>query len=91
MASLPESSRPGREGSHPGLLRALLAERALFAGALTTAILMIFGGPWLADPSQELRSALLFVWIFGVMLWCAFGVARHAEHLAAGLGEPDTP
>ncbi len=88
MASLPESSRPGREGSHPGLLRALLAERALFAGALTTAILMIFGGPWLADPSQELRSALLFAWIFGVMLWCAFGVARHAEHLAAGLGEP---
>lgn len=88
MASLPESSRSGRESSHPGLLRALLAERALFAGAITTAILMTFGQPWLADPAQGLGSALLFAWIFGVMLWCAFGVARHADHLAAGLGEP---
>jgi Ca2+:H+ antiporter len=60
----------------------------LFAGAITTAIIMMFGAPWLADPSQELRSALLFSWIFGVMLWCAFGVARHADHLAAALGEP---
>ena len=88
MASLPESSRPGRESSHPGLLRSLLAERAPFAGATTTAILMTFGEPWLADPAQGLGSALLFAWIFGVMLWCAFGVARHADHLAAGLGEP---
>jgi Ca2+:H+ antiporter len=72
----------------PGLLEALLAERPLFAGAITTAIFMIFGAPWLADPSQELRSALLFAWIFGVMLWCAFGVARHADHLAVALGEP---
>jgi Ca2+:H+ antiporter len=81
MASLRESSRFG-------LLEALLAERSLFAGVITTAILMTFGQPWLADPSQELRSALLFAWIFGVMLWCAFGVARHAEELAARLGEP---
>jgi Ca2+:H+ antiporter len=88
MASLPESSRAGRESSRPGLLRALLAERALFAGAITTAILMTYGGPWLAEPALELRSALLFAWIFGVMLWCAFGVARHADHLAAALGEP---
>jgi Ca2+:H+ antiporter len=77
-----------RESPHPGLLGALLAEGALFAGAITTAILMTFGEPWLADPSQGLGSALLFAWIFGVMLWCAFGVARHADHLAAGLGEP---
>jgi Ca2+:H+ antiporter len=77
-----------RESSHPGLLQSLLTERAFFAGAITTAILMAFGEPWFADPSEGLRSALLFAWIFGVMLWCAFGVARHAEHLAAGLGEP---
>jgi Ca2+:H+ antiporter len=77
-----------RESSHRGALEALLAEAPLFAGAITTAILMTFGEPWLADPSQELRSALVFAWIFGVMLWCAFGVARHADHLAAALGEP---
>lgn len=74
--------------SRPGLLEALLAERPFFAGAITAAILMAFGAPWLADPSHELRSALLFGWIFGVMLWCAFGVMRHADHLAEALGEP---
>jgi Ca2+:H+ antiporter len=72
-----------RASSHHSVLEALLAEKALFAGAITTAIIMMFGASWLADPSQELRSALLFSWIFGVMLWCAFGVARHADHLAA--------
>ena len=77
-----------RESSHRGALGALLEEKPLFAGAITTAIIMAFGAPWLADPSQELRSALLFLWIFGVMLWCAFGVARHADDLAAALGEP---
>jgi Ca2+:H+ antiporter len=30
----------------------------------------------------------MFVWLFGTMIWCAFGVVRHAEALAELLGEP---
>jgi Ca2+:H+ antiporter len=77
-----------RQSSHPGVLRALPGERALFAGWITTAILATIGEPWLADPSAGPGSGLLFAWIFAVMLWSAFGVARHADELAVGLGEP---
>jgi Ca2+:H+ antiporter len=30
----------------------------------------------------------MFAWLFGVMIWCAFGVVRHADGLAEILGEP---
>jgi Ca2+:H+ antiporter len=30
----------------------------------------------------------MFAWLFGTMIWCAFGVVRHAEALAELLGEP---
>jgi len=33
-------------------------------------------------------TILLFVWLFGMMMWCAFGVVRHAEAVAERLGEP---
>jgi Ca2+:H+ antiporter len=77
-----------RQSSKPSVLRALPGERALFAGWITTAILATIGEPWLADPSGGPGSGLLFAWIFAVMLWSAFGVARHADELAIGLGEP---
>ena len=31
---------------------------------------------------------MLFAWLFAAILWGAFGVVRHAEHLAETLGEP---
>jgi Ca2+:H+ antiporter len=34
------------------------------------------------------QSALLFVWLFAIILWCAFGVVEEADHLAELLGEP---
>jgi Ca2+:H+ antiporter len=33
-------------------------------------------------------SLAMFAWLFGVMIWCAFGVVRHADALAELLGEP---
>jgi Ca2+:H+ antiporter len=33
-------------------------------------------------------TILLFIWLFGTMMWCAFGVVRHAEAVAERLGEP---
>jgi len=71
-----------------GVLRHLLSESPLIAGALTAAVMFTVGAAWFDDPSQLTRSALLFCWIFAVMLWCSFGVVRHADELAHALGEP---
>ena len=33
-------------------------------------------------------TVLLFLWLFGAMMWCAFSVVRHADAVAEQLGEP---
>ncbi|MBV9346770.1 MAG: calcium:proton antiporter [Pseudolabrys sp.] len=56
---------------------------------LSAALFILFGKAWLASASGNTALTLfLFVWLFGAILWGAFGVVRHAEHLAAKLGEP---
>jgi Ca2+:H+ antiporter len=55
---------------------------------LTVVLFLLFGGSWLANLSSPLRAAGLFFWLFGVILWCAFGVVEEADHLAELLGEP---
>jgi Ca2+:H+ antiporter len=55
---------------------------------LTVALFLIFGGSWLADLTLPLRGTPLFLWLFAVILWCAFGVVEEADHLAELLGEP---
>jgi Ca2+:H+ antiporter len=66
----------------------LRAEAPVLAGAATTAIFFTVGKGWTEDFSQPYLTAALFVWLFAVMIWCAFGVVRHAEVLAVHLGEP---
>jgi Ca2+:H+ antiporter len=46
------------------------------------------GKDWLADLNDPVWSLAMFTWLFGVMIWCAFGVVRHADALAELLGEP---
>jgi len=60
----------------------------LFAAIATALAFMRFGESWLGELSSDLQGAFLFAWIFGVMMWGSFGVVRHAEALAAKLGEP---
>ncbi len=72
----------------PAALALLRQEGAFVCGALTTAILMTVGAGWFTLLGQPLPTVLLFVWIFAAMLWCAFGVVRHADALADLLGEP---
>ena len=69
----------------PGVIR---SEMALWLGAITTVIFMVFGDTWLADLSSPLWYTILFCWLFGIMLWLAFAVVRHADGLAILLGEP---
>ena len=69
----------------PGVFR---SELALWVGALTTAVFIIFGDALFSDLSNALMSSFLFLWLFLIMLWLAFAVVRHADGLAVLLGEP---
>ncbi len=66
----------------------LRAEWPVQAGAATTLIFYTIGASWTHDLSHLGVTAGLFVWLFAAMIWCAFGVVRHAEVLAEYLGEP---
>jgi len=48
----------------------------------------VLGAGLLADLDSPIKATALFVWLFAVIAWCAFGVVEHAEHLAEILGEP---
>jgi Ca2+:H+ antiporter len=54
----------------------------------TVAAFAVFGGGWLGGLDAPLVAAGLFVWLFAVILWSAFGVVHEAEELADRLGEP---
>ena len=64
------------------------AELALFAGIVSTIIFATIGQSWLANLDQVHIGLPLFIWLFGVMVWCSFSVVRHADALAELLGEP---
>jgi Ca2+:H+ antiporter len=68
--------------------RAVRDEAALLFGALTTALFYAFPDVLPGDIGADIKTAALSVWVFGAMLWCAFGVVRHADCLADLLGEP---
>jgi Ca2+:H+ antiporter len=66
----------------------LWSEAAAVFGAITTALFYVFSDALLSNLLPNLWSIVLFLWLFGTMLWCAFGVVRHADCLAELLGEP---
>ena len=63
-------------------------ETPFLVGALTLGLFLAFGDSWLADRTQLLPRAGMLVWLLGVILYCIFGVVRHADRLAEILGEP---
>jgi Ca2+:H+ antiporter len=69
-------------------LRFLRSEIAVLASGATAVPLTLFRDPLLGDLGNPVSFTLLFVWIFGIILLCAFGVVRHADALAGLLGEP---
>jgi len=71
-----------------GLVGLAMKEGPFIAGAITTAIFLLYGKVWLTDLSNPLITFVLFGWLFLAMLWGAFGVVRHADCLAELLGEP---
>jgi Ca2+:H+ antiporter len=55
---------------------------------LTLALFLIFGSSWLGDLSSPAWFIFMFGWLFGVILFSASAVVRHAEAIADRLGEP---
>jgi Ca2+:H+ antiporter len=71
-------------------MRELLRNEAQVPGAwITAALFLAFGARWFTAAADNTGLTLiLFAWLFAAILWGAFGVVRHAEHLAEHLGEP---
>lgn len=69
-------------------LSILRAELPMIVGIATTVTVFTFGKAWSTDFSNLPLNAAVFVWLFAAMIWCAFGVVRHAEVLAGHFGEP---
>ena len=63
-------------------------EWPLLISVATTALFLAYGKSWFADASNVPWYAFLFGWLFGTILMSAFAVVRHADILAARLGEP---
>ncbi len=68
--------------------RLMRTEGALLLGTLTTVLFYVFSDALLAGLALDPTTIALFIWLFAAMLWCAFGVVRHADSLAEMLGEP---
>lgn len=92
---LPRPTAASRTGPIPfslqnmDLLKLLRSEAQIPVAMLTAAAFLIFGKGWLAAAGGSIALTLaLFAWLFAAILWGAFGVVRHAEHLAEQLGEP---
>ncbi|MEQ8332613.1 sodium-potassium/proton antiporter ChaA [Nisaea sp.] len=60
----------------------------LVAGASTFAAFELGADRLIGDLQDPVMAGLMFAWLFGAMLWGAFGVVRHADRLAEALGEP---
>jgi len=71
-----------------GLVKDFRAELPVVAGLATTAVYFAVGKAWTPAILGLAGAAAIFVGLFAVMIWCAFGVVRHAEALAHHLGEP---
>jgi len=79
---------PGTEemsARQPSLLR---TELVLAVSIPTAIVFLTFGKSWLNDLTSTTWYLFLFAWLFVVILWSSFSVVRHADGLAALLGEP---
>ncbi|EJW12164.1 putative cation/proton antiporter [Rhodovulum sp. PH10] len=75
--------------ANPLRLAALVrTEGFLLVGITTAATFLVAGDAISKDLSNPLWFAVVFVWLFGVILGSAISVVRHAEAVATAIGEP---
>lgn len=66
----------------------LRTEFSLLIGLASAGALLATGNAPLENVTHPLLLGALFLWLFGVILWSAISVARHADFLALKCGEP---
>jgi Ca2+:H+ antiporter len=66
----------------------LRAELPLVCVTLTAGFFLTLGAPLLGPASSHLVLGLCFLWLFAMIFWGAVSIVRHADFLAARLGEP---
>ncbi len=86
MSGKTEATRPARSAPHFG--DAIRSEFPLFIGLGTAAIFLGTGARLVEAVGHPLLLALVFLWLFAVILWSAICVVRHADCLAIKFGEP---
>ena len=69
-------------------LRAVRHEWFLAVSLATCAIFAYAGERLFAYLTHPVGFAVIFIWLFGVVLGSALAVARHADRVAESLGEP---
>ena len=70
------------------LISSLRTESPLLASVATVVVFLVLGKEWLADLANPMWFGFMLAWLFAAILISAFAVVRHAEALAARLGEP---
>lgn len=74
--------------SSSGIREILVREMPLWVCFVSVIVISVFGEHWFENLAHLPLAASLFVWLFAVIMWSAFAVVRHADGLAANLGEP---
>ena len=75
-------------GSGTNRLRLLSGEKSLLAVAAVAVAFALVGSRWQAILAYPAWAAVLFAFLFGMIVLGAVSVVRHADHLAVMLGEP---
>ncbi len=86
MSGKTQATYPARSAPHFG--DAIRSEFPLFIGLGTAAIFLGTGARLVEAVGHPLLLALVFLWLFAVILWSAICVVRHADCLAIKFGEP---
>ncbi len=89
MALEAQERAQGCGGDHvSAALKAIRSEKPFIAIAVTAIIFETVGSTWLDALSSTAVLLVLFLWLFGAMLWGSFAAVHHADRLAEILGEP---
>jgi Ca2+:H+ antiporter len=89
LAPMSGRTEPDREAkSTEGHMSALRTEFSLLVGVGTAVIFFATGNRLVEFLRQPFLLAIVLLWLFAVILWCAISVVRHADCLAIKFGEP---
>jgi len=87
LVSARRESKPDAK-SVTGFRAFMRVEFALGISLATAAIFFGIGNRAVEDVTHPFGLAIIFLWLFAVILWSAISVVRHADSLAIKFGEP---